>query len=121
VAAEPGFRVTAGSLNERIAIQARVNDENSRGEKTYTYATFSTVWAEANPKKGREFMAASQLQGEGPAVFKIRYRTDLDRTMRVVWKGVTYELKSPPVDEHNTREWLYLYCTSGTGDARKLG
>ena len=88
--------MSAGALNERIQIQRRENVENARGEKTYTYVTFSTVWAESNPKKGREFMAASQLQGEGPAVFKIRYRTDQPSKIAVFDGRNLTEMASSP-------------------------
>lgn len=113
--------MTAGLLNQRIKIKERVYADNTRGEKTYTYAQKVEVYSQVNPKRGREYLAAAQLQGEGPAVFRIRYRSDLDNTMVVEWRGVNYEIKSPPVAVDGGIEWIDLYCSKGIGDARKTG
>lgn len=115
--------MSAGLLIQRIKIQARVPVENARGEKTYTFETIvlGEVWAQVNPKRGREYLAAAQLQGEGPAIFRIRHRTGIDNTMRVVWKGEPYEIKSPPVAVDGRTEYIDLFCSKGVGDARKAG
>lgn len=111
----------AGQLNQRIEIQARVNFENARGEKTYTFEKYGEFFAQANPKQGREFIAASQNQGKGPAVFRIRYCNDLDFTMRVIWRGVAYEVTGPPTAVDGGTEWMDIFCNQGVGDARKPG
>jgi len=109
---------SAGKLNQRVRIEQRVKGTDSRGAVIYTYAPLITVWAEVNPLRGREFFAAAQMQGEITTRFRIRYRTGLDETMRLVWKGVYYEIKAPPIEVAGGREWIDLMCKAGPQDAR---
>jgi SPP1 family predicted phage head-tail adaptor len=44
-------------------------------------------------------------------VFRIRYRSDVTATMRLVESGKTYELVAPPV-EIGRREGLDLMCAA---------
>lgn len=111
--------MTAGSqLNQRIVIERRVKTENTRGEVTYTWEIFATVWAQANPLRGRDYFAAAQLQDEITTRFRIRYRTGIDSSMRVVWKGGYYDIKGQPIEVDGAREWIDLMCKAGPQDGR---
>ncbi len=109
---------TASDLNQRIRLDQRVKGVNSRGEVTYTWAPLITLWAQAIPLRGRDFFAAAQTQSEITTRFRIRYRTGIDETMRVVWKGVLYDIKAPPMEVDGAREWIDLLCKAGVADGR---
>lgn len=111
-------QTVAGDLNQRIRIEQRVKSENTRGEVTYTWALFITVWAQVNPLRGREFFAAAQTQTEITTRFRIRYRTGIDPTMRIVWKGAFYDIKAPPIEVAGGREWIDLMAKAGPADDR---
>lgn len=106
----------AGDLNERISIESRVEVRNRLNESTYVWATLATVFANAKPLRGREFFEAAQVQSEVTVKFTVRYRTDVDNTMSVVWKGDRYGIVAPPIPIR--REWLELMCSHGIGDGK---
>ncbi len=109
---------TGSQLNQRVRIERRVKTENTRGEVTYTWELVAEVWAQANPLRGRDFFAAAQLQDEITTRFRIRYRTGIDSTMRVVWKGGYYDIKGQPIEVDGAREWIDLMCKAGPQDSR---
>lgn len=104
---------TGSDLNQRIRIERRDKSTNSRGEVTYDWAEVITVWASANPLRGRDYFAAAQTQSEVTTRFRIRYRTGIDATMRVVWKGGYYDIKGEPIEVDGAREWIDLMCKAG--------
>jgi SPP1 family predicted phage head-tail adaptor len=111
--------VNAGDLNQRIRIEQRVKSDNTKGEIAKgVWATLADVWANARPLRGREFFAAAQMQAELTTKFTIRYRTDVDETMRVIWKGEPYEIAAPPIEVGGGHEWIELMCKKGIGDGR---
>lgn len=110
--------IIAGRLDQRITLQRRVPATTPAGEQTYTWSDLASVWAEANPTRGREFFAAAQLQCEAPMAFRIRWRADLDRTMRVLWRGQPYDIAAEPVETRGARDELWLHCFGGVRDGR---
>lgn len=110
--------LNAGRLDQQITLQQRVDVVNGFGENVPTWSDVATVWASANPKRGREFFAAAQQQAEGPVAFLIRYRSGLTERMRVVWNGVNYDIASPPIDGFGLKESLELMCVTGVRDGR---
>jgi SPP1 family predicted phage head-tail adaptor len=111
--------LNAGRLDQRITPQRLATPavKNDRGEDVTPWVNVDAgsgeIWARADPRRGREFFAAAQMQAEGPVVFEIRYRADLNERMRVLWRGVPHEILSPPVDEYGRRETMFLYCATG--------
>lgn len=103
----------AGDLNQRILIQQRVKGENTRGEVTYVYTPYLSLWAQVTPLRGREFFAAAQTQSEITTRFRIRYRAGIDETMQIVWKGVAYDIKAPPMEVAGAREWIDIMAKAG--------
>lgn len=113
--------MTAGRLDQRITLQQRVAAVDAAGQDNYTWAPLAAlaeVWASAEPIRGREFFAASGEQAAVDVRFTIRWRGDLDGTMRLVWRGRPYALMAEPIDVQGRREWLELMCVTGVGDGR---
>ena len=77
-------------LDRRITIQSRtvVLDPTFGGE-TVTWVDLDTVWASFRPRTaGETFRTDSNIiQASNTAAFRIRWRDDLDETMRVVFEG----------------------------------
>lgn len=110
-----------GRLDQRITLQRRVPNQRPSGENKYTWENLPTrpeEWAEANPMKGREYFAAMQMQVEDPVAFRIRYRADLDATMRILWRGQAHDIAASPVDTRGLTEELWLYTVAGVRDGR---
>lgn len=113
--------LNAGPLDQRITFQQRVPTQTPAGEQTYTWANLASapeVWAEANPVRGREFVAAAQMQADAPMSFRIRWRADITTAMRVLWRGLPYDIVAEPMDTRGAREELWLHCVGGIRDGR---
>lgn len=111
----------AGNLIHRIRIERRVTSENTRGEVTYTWAKVASLHAEKNPLRGREFFQAAQVQSEITTRWRIRWRADIDATMRIVeltGQKMVYDIKAPPIEVGGQRHWLDLMCAAGPQDNR---
>jgi SPP1 family predicted phage head-tail adaptor len=110
--------INAGRMDQRITLQQRVDNVNEFGENQPTWADVATVWASADPKRGREYFAAAQQQAEGPCMFRIRWRADVHERMRVVWNAEPFEIAAPPVNAYGMKESLDLFCVAGVRDGR---
>ena len=52
----------AGALDQRITLQARTASVDALGQGVETWVEVGTVWAKAQPLRGREFFAAGAMQ-----------------------------------------------------------
>lgn len=89
-----------GKMRHRIEIQYITDGENEAGETIKVWSTYKKLWAERKQLKGEN---PTNLDKEGLQYkyrFKIRYRTDIDEDMRIVYDGVIYDIKNiNPVKE----------------------
>lgn len=103
----------AGRLRHRVAIQERVQDQDSdTGDIVESWLTLATVWAAVEPLSGREFLAAAATQSLVTAKIIIRKRT-VDATMRVVHRGTIYNVAAVLADKDSGLEYLTLMCSEG--------
>jgi SPP1 family predicted phage head-tail adaptor len=101
----------AGKIDRLVVLQTKSVTRNAVNEEVVDWNTLATVWAERRDLRGREYFQAQQVNAEISAVFRIRYRTDVTATMRLVESGKAYELVAPPV-EIGRREGLDLMCAA---------
>lgn len=96
--------VNAGELCHRVVIQRNVsNDENEYGHaQPANWQVFLRLWAKVSPLSAKDLLAAQAAQSQVIARLKIRYRTDIDSTMRVVFRGETYAIDSPALNDDET-------------------
>ena len=104
--------IVAGRLDQRLTLQAPATTEDELGQPVAGWSTVGTVWASAAPLRGRELMAAAAGQSEATVRFRIRWRADVTRAWRVLWRGVAYAIESDPIDVHGQRQALELMCTT---------
>lgn len=109
--------VAAGQLDQRITLQQRAAGQDSRGQESTTWSDVATVWASAQPLRGREFFAAAQVQAEATVRFRIRYRDGVVPTMRVLWRSQPYDINSV-IDVDGGKHTLELMCLEGGRDGR---
>lgn len=83
----------AGKLDRRVTLQTLTVTRDSYGAAIESWTDLDTVWAEVIPLKGREYFTAAQIVAEKMLKFRIRYRTDLTETMRIVYAGQTYDVQ----------------------------
>lgn len=76
-----------GRLRNKITLQLRTLTPNPVNEEVIGYVDFVDVWARIEPvapkRSGGETYAAAQVQATGYTQIVIRYRADVDPTMRI--------------------------------------
>ncbi|NNG67340.1 phage head closure protein [Caldanaerobacter subterraneus] len=83
-----------GLLRNRITLQKKVDLTDPDGFTTQQWQDIATVWAAAENLHGREYWEAAAIQAENTVKFTIRYRPDVDQTMRILFKGKVYNILS---------------------------
>jgi len=104
--------ITAGQLNRKITISQSVLVDDGYGGDTETWTTVVTPWAFIKPKSGGEKMHSQRLDATGMASVFIRYRDDIDETMKVTYAGKDYQIRSI-VDIEEAHIWMELLIERG--------
>lgn len=106
----------AQQLDQRVTLQSRSSTQDAHGQDTITWVDIATVWAQVQSLRGREFFAAAQVQQEQSIKVRVRYRTDVTQTCRLVWNGVNHDITGViPVGRN---DMLEIMCLAGVKDGR---
>lgn len=97
----------SGNLDRRGQLLRRVLTRNTFGEEVVTYVAYAELWMERRDIGGREFFAAQQVNAEVTSRFRIRFRTDVLMTDRILCEGKSYNIAAPP-QEIGRREGLEI-------------
>ncbi|MFW1700871.1 phage head closure protein [Acinetobacter pittii] len=96
--------LNAGELRDRVIIQ-RFND-SGRDDDGYQipsgWVDYKSLYAKITPLSARDLFAAQAAQAKTIARMKIRYRTDIETTMRVIYRGQVYAIDGPALDDAET-------------------
>ena len=106
--------MSIGRMDRQIVIEQNTPTQDSAGQPIDSWATLATVWAEFLPAGGREFWQAKQVNAETVASFRIHYRSDVTRKMRLTFAGDTYDI----VDAAEDRRFGYKEFLLIRGEAR---
>lgn len=109
----------AGELRHRITVQVMGPD---RDEDNYpikpVWTDYKKLWAKVTHLSGRDLIAAQANQSKIVARLKIRYREDIDTTMRVIYKSKTYAIDSQALEDTSTGyEYVTFLLSNGTEHA----
>ncbi len=107
-----------GSLDRRITIQQNTPAAvpGGTGEPIDNWADLATVWAEVIPVGGSETFQAKQTGAEAVAKFRIRYRGDVLRKMRVVYDSDNYDIADVQEDRRfERRQYEIITATARVG------
>lgn len=107
--------VLAGELRHRVVIQKITNGGfNNHGfEIDAGWIDFKTLWAKVTPVSAKDLISSQAEQSEVVARLKIRYRTDIDTTMRIVWKNRIFAIHSQALDDNVTGNQYCTFLLSG--------
>ncbi|SEN43518.1 phage head closure protein [Nitrosomonas marina] len=106
---------TIGELNRKITIERVTQIKDSEGGLTDDPSVFvSDVWASVDNYSGNEPSITKHggQPGVSRVLFKMRYVSGVDSTMRVVYDGKYYAIKHVSNYKEKNR-WLYLDCETG--------
>lgn len=106
-----------GKLRHRITIEKSGQTQDpTTGEMITGWQLVATVWADKRPSSAREFKQSQAGQSEITGEFQIRYRDDIDATMRIVHNGKVYNIEGVLEDDETGLEWLTLPYSEGVNN-----
>lgn len=106
--------VASGDLNHRVEIQyPQITQNPTTGEMVATWTTLAMVWASVQFQSVREFRSAAAEQSEVRGYAVIRYRDDVDATMRIVHRRKYYGILGVMPDNDSGKEHLTLALAEG--------
>lgn len=105
----------AGKLTELVTIQARTAGTDALGQPNTTWTTFASVWAQLKAAKGIEVIKGSGEVSSYQVSVRIRWRTDILPTMRVVHDGAVYNINAVLPDVSGGRDYVDLVCEADRG------
>ena len=111
--------LSAGRLRHRVTLQRFVRTQDpTTGLISEEWVDDATVWASFEPLSGRDFIAARAQHSEISARVVIRYRENVDSTMRLIHRGRIYSIEGPPLpDAKSGLEYLTLMVAAGVEHA----
>lgn len=106
--------VASGLLRHKGQLQApTIAQDPDTGEMETTWATIAEPWAHIVPMSAREFVAAAAEQSEVRGRIVIRYRGNVDATMRIVYRGKWYAIFGAMPDAESGLEHITLMTGEG--------
>lgn len=85
---------------------------SASGEPNTVWTTLRECWMSIEPLNGRELFAAQEHASNVTVRIRIRYRDDVNATMRVLHEGKYYEIEAVLDHELRHRE-MELLCSEG--------
>lgn len=96
-------------------IQQRSADRDPEGQPLVVWADYATPWADVRFLNGRQFVSSSAEANAATASIRLRYRTDIDATMRVVWGAFIFDILSVLPDAEGL-DHVDLACSVGASN-----
>lgn len=97
-----------GKLNKRITFLTAPEGTDEDGFPVVDWQAYKTVWGEVYTLKGRNFYQAAKDNVQDLMQVTVRYRDDIDDTMRLRIKGVTYRITSI-MNDNLENQWLTIH------------
>jgi SPP1 family predicted phage head-tail adaptor len=107
----------AGDLRHRVELQRAVFTQDPvSGEMIPAWALVAEVYASIEALSARDFIAAAAVQSRITARIVIRYRPDVDATMRILHRTKIYKIEGVLADPKSGIDYLTLPCSEGVND-----
>lgn len=108
------FSSNAGEMCKKITLLKRHTYIDESGSPQYAWHPFCDVMSIIEPVSGREYWMAAQSNREATVRFVIRYRDDIQDTMRILYRAKdrlkVYEMTSVPINVKEENKYLQLMC-----------
>lgn len=110
-------KLAAGSLNRQVEIQRKTVVDDEGGQPVPTWKTFAKPWVNFKTITGsaaaqQEFVTGDIEIDRVTTSIRMRFRTDIDATMRVLYRGEVYDIKAVLPDEE-FQEYMDLAVAKG--------
>ncbi len=97
-----------GEMRQRIALQVKTITK-SEGIPLESWTTVATVWAAVADISGKEYFQAQAVQSEVTTRIKIRYKTGITPSMRVLYGSRVFHILSV-IDKGEWHRLIELMC-----------
>ncbi|WP_313319585.1 phage head closure protein [Stenotrophomonas sp.] len=110
--------IGAGELRHRVLIQQHVTTRDDDGVAHTAWTDVATVWASVEPLSAREFIQSGQTQAAITARITIRYRADLQASMRILHRGQVYNIAGLLPDKVSGLEYITIPVSAGVNEGQ---
>ena len=106
--------IAAGKLRHKVTIQyAAITQDPNTGAMIENWTELASVWASVEPLSAREFISAGAEQSEVKGKIIMRRRDDVNATMRILYRGLTYQILGVLADPISGLEYMTLPVGEG--------
>lgn len=100
--------ISAGSLNHRVAIEARSSAKDAIGQPVLTWSIVSNAWANILVPTGLSAIRASAEVAEVKVSIRMRYREDITEAHRIRHGADLYDVQA--VLPNKAKGYVDLLC-----------
>lgn len=93
-----------------------LTQDKTTGRLTETWRDVCKIWGNIAPLSAREFLASQSIQSEITTRITIRYKKNIDSTMRLLHGGKIYNIEGVLADTKSGIEYLTLPCSEGVNN-----
>lgn len=108
--------LSAGDLKHRVVIEAQIDTQDSNGDTVVDWYELATVWAGYQPLSVHKFSQSRADQSEIAAWFTLRYRDDVDSTMRIRFRDRLHYIVGVLPDKESGLEYMSVSVKAGVRD-----
>jgi SPP1 family predicted phage head-tail adaptor len=100
----------SGRLRHRVTIQQFVQgSDDIIGGTIDTWEDITTIWAKVTPLSSKDVLISQQLKNDATHQVEIRYRSDINAKMRLIYRGrILDNISIRDIDE--LRKEIRLLC-----------
>lgn len=105
-----------GELRHRVRLQRLETFEDSSLSITSAWVDVAEVWSAIRDLSAKELVQAQAMQSVVSLRVVIRYRPDVDASMRIVHNNEVYNIHGVIRDPVSGNEYLTLPCSKGNNE-----
>ncbi|MBB3259998.1 SPP1 family predicted phage head-tail adaptor [Paraburkholderia bannensis] len=98
-----------------MSLQQRGTQRDAAGQPVASWSEIARPWADIRYLNGKEYATSGTIVSGATASVRIRYRTDVTASMRVVCGATIFNILAVLPDEEG-RDHLDLACNTGVND-----
>lgn len=98
-----------GALRHRVTLEAPIDTPDDAGGFSRSFTTVADLWARITPGGAREDFVEQRAEQATSHVVTIRWRSDVTKDMRFVFRGRKLRIQSA-VDPDERRRFLICQC-----------
>lgn len=109
----PRLAPRIGALRHRITLEAPERSGDAGGGADIAWHAVASIWAEIQPKSGREVFESDQLGGRVTHDVRLRFRAGVTPELRIAHAGRLFDIRYVArAGQHG--EWLICACEERT-------